>query len=482
MPTNKSVTTENKPPLVSVIVPTYNNATFIVQALHSIFNQNYPACELIVVDDGSTDHTQAVLAPYADRLHLVSQPNAGSAAARNTGLALATGKYVVLLDADDWLLANKFQQQVAMLEANPALGAVHSGWRLVDENGRTIKDVEPWHDAQKLDLATWLKWKPVKMGAMMFRRDWLEKVGYLDPDLRQSHDVDLMLRLALAGCEMRWLKRPTLCYRHHQGSTIRKGATEQAYYALLTLDKFYAQPDLPAAIRQREPNTRYFSTMWVSWHLFRTGFPEEAIPYLARTRELAPYDVTRVVMDWLRHYTKWSTIDGRDLPEIRQMWPCFQQAAGLDDATWTAVSQRLDWWLDVWWYYLQADFDKASQQLGRAPHFSATDLVAMVQFYLIVTPTVATVTAVQRFWQDANQQALIPIAEQYRVTSLYLTLFGQALLDKRWSTACAAWVKALHYGYRPAAWPAWRRFLQAGLTYFSQQSWQTDKVLVNEPV
>lgn len=474
------MTHQHKPALVSVVVPTYNNAAYIQQALQSIFDQNYPHCEIIVVDDGSTDDTQTVLQPYASRLRLIQQPNAGSAAARNTGIQQAHGKYIILLDADDWLLPGKIHKQVALLEANPSLGAVHSGWRLVEEDGTPIKDVEPWRDAPQLDLASWLKWKPVKMGAMIYRRDWLEQVGYLDPTLRQSHDVDLMLRLALAGCQMAWLKEPTLCYRHHLASTMRKGATDQAYYALLALDKFLAQPNLPPAIRRREQNTRYFSTMWVSWHLFRTGFASDAVLYLEKTKKLSPYDVSRTVMDWLRHYARWSVNDGRDPTEIRQMWPYFQQATALADAAWLPIQQQLDWWLDVWWPYLQGDNEQAATQLNRHVRFSAAEYVALVQFYLIVTPTPVSLAAIQQFWQDATQQGLIPHAERHGVATLYLTLFGQALLARRWPMALAALWQAARHGYRPVAWPAWGRFLRAGLTYFSNHPWQTDKVLLDQ--
>jgi glycosyltransferase involved in cell wall biosynthesis len=470
----------SEPALVSVVVPTYNNARYIEQALQSVFHQKYPHCEVIVVDDGSTDDTQTVLRPYASRLRKICQQNAGSAAARNTGLKQASGKYVVLLDADDWLLPDKLHKQVDLLEANPALGAVHSGWRLVTADGSHIKDITPWHDAPKLDLATWLKWKPVKMGAMLFRRDWLEKVGYLDPELQQSHDVDLMLRLALAGCEMIWLKEPTLCYRHHRESTIRKGAVDQAYYALKTMDKFFAQPGLPSHIRHREQITRYFSTMWVSWHLFRTGFAGEAVPYLEKTRNLSPIDIERLVMDWVRHYVRWSYVDGRDPTETRQMWPYFQQAARLDDITWLPLQQRLDWWLDMWWHYLQGNWEQAAQQLGQYRDFSPAEFVSMVQFYLLVSPALVTITTVQQFWQDATRQGLIPKAEQYRAATLYLTLFGQTVLSGRLSIALPALLKAMQYSYHPAAWPAWGRFLQAGLAYISSQFWQTGKVLVNQ--
>ncbi|MCA9271314.1 MAG: glycosyltransferase family 2 protein, partial [Planctomycetales bacterium] len=156
-------------PTISVVIPTFNCAGYIGRALDSVFSQDYAPLEVIIVDDGSTDDTIAALEPYNDRIRLLRQANAGSAAARNAGLAQATGEFVALLDADDWFLPNKFHTQAAMLAADPSLAAVHSGWRIVDEDGSWRKDVEPWRVAPNLSLAELLKWKPVKMGAMLFR-------------------------------------------------------------------------------------------------------------------------------------------------------------------------------------------------------------------------------------------------------------------------------------------------------------------------
>jgi hypothetical protein len=184
-------------------------------------------------------------------------------------------------------------------------------------------------------------------------------------------------------------------------------------------------------------------------------------------------------MDWQRHYASRSHIDGRDTQDIRLMWPKFQQAAQLDDVAWQSVEKALDWWLDVWWFYLQGAYGRAAQNLQQAPTFNAETLVAMVQFYLIVSPLPATLTAVNQFWADAIRQGLVTQKEKQKVTMLYLTLFGQALLAKRAQVALAALMAALRYVYHPGTWQAWLLFLKAGLTYFGQKPWHTDKTLVN---
>src|SRR5207253_9919703 len=110
------------PVSVSLVIATFNHARFLGAALDSALAQTLKRVEVIVVDDGSTDETPAVLARYADRVRVVRQPNRGLAAARNTGLAAARGTYVSFLDADDVAMPTKLAVQVAVLEAAPTVG------------------------------------------------------------------------------------------------------------------------------------------------------------------------------------------------------------------------------------------------------------------------------------------------------------------------------------------------------------------------
>lgn len=468
-------------PQISVIIPTYNSKAYIARALQSVFDQAYPAVQIIVVDDGSTDNTAEILAPYTDRIHLITQANAGSAVARNTGLAQATGEYVALLDADDWFLPGKFHKQAAMLQARPSLGAVHSGWRIVDAAGTLLSEVQPWGNVPKLNLISWAQWRPVKMGAMLYRRHWLQKVGFFDPALRHSQDVDLMLRLALAGCPMVWLYEPTLCYRHHPHSTIRSQAVQHPQYALAALDKFFARPDLPPMIRRQEAHIRYYQLLWEAWHLYRSGYAAEGAPYLQQSLPYSPYPVGQTVQDWLRNYARWSADDGSTPLALKQMWPHFQKASGLAETAWQRVAYRLDWWLEVWWHYLQEDYDRARCQLALYNQLSAIELVLMVQFFAIFSPNPVTLAMIARFWQDVQQTGLAPPAEHRRVTALYLTLFAQALLDRQARTAVPLLAAALRAGWHPRMWPVWLRFLRTGWLVLTGRRRQAVRLLLHLP-
>src|SRR5437016_1233967 len=112
------------PLLVSAVIPAYNYARFVCRAVDSVLAQTYPHLECIVVDDGSTDNTLEVLAPYGDHIRVITQKNAGLSAARNTGVRNAGGEYVGFLDADDWWQPQKIAKQVALAEKRPELGAI----------------------------------------------------------------------------------------------------------------------------------------------------------------------------------------------------------------------------------------------------------------------------------------------------------------------------------------------------------------------
>lgn len=111
-------------PLVSVIIPVYNRERYLAEAIDSVFAQTYPAIELIVVDDGSTDRSAEVAQQYLPRLSYHYQSNGGIGSARNAGIALATGEFLAFLDSDDLWMTEKLSLQIAALTADPELDVV----------------------------------------------------------------------------------------------------------------------------------------------------------------------------------------------------------------------------------------------------------------------------------------------------------------------------------------------------------------------
>lgn len=239
---------------VSVIIPTYNRADMIGDAIRSVLDQTYGNWELIVVDDGSTDDTRAVVAGFNDpRTHYVFQQNRGLPAARNTGIRAAQGIYIAFLDSDDCFLPQKLAWQVAALDAEPDTGLVASGYIETDAMLQPLREVASWHAHPELSTPQWLQTCPFISSSVLVRRAWLERVGLFDEDMRYIEDWDLWLRLAHAGCRMRWVERIVSCYRFH-GSNMVRDTTRMRDGMIRMLDKFYAQTALPdelLALRDR---------------------------------------------------------------------------------------------------------------------------------------------------------------------------------------------------------------------------------------
>ncbi|MDP8935957.1 MAG: glycosyltransferase family 2 protein [Cyanobacteriota bacterium] len=200
------MSTATRKPQVSVIIPVYNGDRYIVQAVESALSQTFTDLEIIVVDDGSSDRTQQVLQPYLDRIRYIYQENQGVGVARNRACELAHGKFLAFLDADDYFLPSKLEKQVACFDADPTLDMVQTGWLIVDETGREISAIQPWQQASKLDLESFILYKCVRPSAMILRRTWWEKLGGFDSHFPLAEDLDFALRLALKGCKAVWLE------------------------------------------------------------------------------------------------------------------------------------------------------------------------------------------------------------------------------------------------------------------------------------
>ncbi len=479
-------------PKISVVIPAYNNADYITTALQSITVQEYPNVEIIVVDDGSTDETKQRVEDYGQDVVLISQANAGPAAARNTGLEVATGEFVAFLDADDWFLPSKFRKQSAALADNPWLGASHSGWTIVDDTGRMLDHAEPWQTAPKLNLATWINHQPVRLGAMLFRRKWLTRVGGFDPAMRQAEDTDLLLRLAIDGCRFEWLKESTHCYRHHGDSLVRSRAIEQVEYGQRVVDKFFSNPKISPSVKKWEPYVRYYTTTWLAWHLFQTGHSELTVALLAKAARVSRFDAKHTLEDWTAQYSSWHLAEGKDTDEVRTMWPYFCKAAHVSEIEWQQIQPSLEWCLDVWQHYSHGNYEvgatqlRANQQIGSSGSRTyAKELAERIHFYVMFTPNSRGLEAIEQLWHDAKKFGFVTSGDRYHLTGLYLGLVGQSLWHNNPRTAVVAMSRAVRAGATLKAWPAWRKSLQLGLNYLSGTTSineERDVVLPLEPV
>jgi len=182
-------------PLVSVVIPCYDQARFLPEAIESVQAQSYPHLELVVVDDGSHDNTSEVAARYPG-VRLVRQENAGLSAARNTGLRHTNGAYLVFLDADDRLLPNALADGLAAFAEHPEAAFVAGRYRTIEAGGREISEF-PMAELGKDPYETLLLGNIIAMhGAVMYQRLTLQAMGGFDPSLDACEDYDVYLRIA----------------------------------------------------------------------------------------------------------------------------------------------------------------------------------------------------------------------------------------------------------------------------------------------
>ncbi len=184
-------------PRVTVLIPAYNAATHLRDAIDSILRQSFTDFELIVVDDASVDGTSAILASYNDpriRVHRFSK-NSGVSAARNMGISLALGEYIALLDADDIAYPKRLELQVAYLDQHPDVAVVGSLVDYIDEKGHGLYRSSPNHPQTMEEVANALAWGCcIINSAVTMRRDVvLKKGGYNGSDVAEDYDLWLKI-------------------------------------------------------------------------------------------------------------------------------------------------------------------------------------------------------------------------------------------------------------------------------------------------
>ncbi len=238
-------------PEIAVIIPTYNRAQMLARALRSVLAQTESDWECVIIDDGSTDDTSAVVESFAEpRFRLLAQANQGPAAARNKGIRAAQARLITFLDSDDQMLPEKLALHRAAFHADDQLGLVASGWKEIDAQGNLIRERLPWLTHPMLDLAGWLTGCPVLGSALTVKGTCLDQVGLFNPDLRVAEDYDLWLRLAYAGCKMQWLPE-LVCLRELHPLGISRHYQEMSRCLPRMFEDFFARPDLPAEVAAR---------------------------------------------------------------------------------------------------------------------------------------------------------------------------------------------------------------------------------------
>ena len=230
-------------PLVSIVVPSYNQAKFLPIALDSVFFQDYPEIEVIICNHGSTDNTSEVIREYIENLKnekvsylsyyddvnnklirkyelrypqnrivkiFESKENIGAVKSYNIGFKNATGKYCMYLVGDDYLLPNAISEMVYVLE-NKKVDVVYADMFVVDNNGRILQKLSKPDWSFKKCLADWFHLGVCRL----YKRKLHNRFGYYDEKYRNAHDYDMFLRFAMGGAKFYHLRKVLYCVRKH---------------------------------------------------------------------------------------------------------------------------------------------------------------------------------------------------------------------------------------------------------------------------
>jgi CMP-N-acetylneuraminic acid synthetase len=206
------------PTPVSIIITARNYAKYLPRAIESALGQSHPNVEVVVVDDGSTDHTAQVLQKFQQvpNLKVVTTTGIGLAAAANQGVAASTGEYIVRLDADDWFEENLALVEATFLDRNPNVGMVYCDYHTVDVHGDIIDHVRRAKVNEEVELLD----RPALAAGAMYRRRCFDVLGGYDASLRYQEDYDFWIRF-IEKFEVRNISLPLMYYRQHGRSMSR---------------------------------------------------------------------------------------------------------------------------------------------------------------------------------------------------------------------------------------------------------------------
>jgi len=254
--------------MVSVIIPTFNNGKYIIQALESVLSQTYREYEIIIIDDGSTDGTPKLLEQFKDRIRYCYQENQGLAIARNRGLEESRGEFSTFLDADDVWLPDNLKMKADVLQKHPEIGGVFSDFSVFDERGiihplgtkpvfpffkRTGKDFHDIFSHQETidggsdreiklyigHIFSELFWGNfILPSSMVFRRDCALETGYFVPQMRTQQDYEYWLRFS-KNYSLGYVDEVLVRYRRHSDQLTNHSNISRIFEAVIEIINRY---------------------------------------------------------------------------------------------------------------------------------------------------------------------------------------------------------------------------------------------------
>jgi len=314
-------------PLITAVIPSYNSARFVPEAIESVLNQTYPQVEVIVVDNDSQDETPQVMQQYQPQVRYIRQENRGLSGSRNRGIEEGRGELFAFLDADDRWRTDKLEKQYAALAGHPEVGLVHTDvyyWE-ADEDRFERRDRQ--REKYAGPCYETLFWgNAVLPSTVLIRRECLDRVGGFDRKIERNstQDYDLWLRIA-RHYEFGYVPEPLVDYRQHEENASRRALILRED-ELYTIEKALAADEqLESRIGSQRVAQRLFELYYdVGYLHFDQGDFTAAHRYFRRARSIRGTSIHNTAL-WL------ATL----LPPrlVRLLRGCKQRLAGTRDAS-----------------------------------------------------------------------------------------------------------------------------------------------------
>ncbi len=264
-------------PAASIIIPNYNHARFIGDAINSVLNQTCPDHEVIVVDDGSRDDSRQVIAQFGDKVNSIFQDNQGLSAARNIGIQAARGAFIGVLDADDMYEPDFIETLVSQMESRPDADGIYCGYRFVDEANRPLPQVEAREVPPDDLFQALVDGNFLVPEAMLVRNYCYEKAGFFDTSLSALEDLDMWLRIA---AQFKIIHTTEVLTRHRILSGSMSSDPDRQYRNRMSVlsKHFGAEPVKGGAWAEAQRNA------------YGHGYLTSAVEYLQVQNESRAYD------------------------------------------------------------------------------------------------------------------------------------------------------------------------------------------------
>ena len=239
----------HRSPRVSVVIPVYNSEDYVAEAIEGVLNQTYQDYEVIVVDDGSTDGSAAVVRSFGDAVRYIFQPNAGVSAATNRGVSLSNGEFIAFLDNDDIWLPEKLERQVAYLDTQPSCGFVNCDMQYISETGDKLDRFLRGYNTRDPYVRLFQKGYVIMCSAVLIRRGVFERTGGFNEAFVAAGLQDMEWMSRVVDCaEVGHLSETLVLYRDHGPRIPRDRARLNEEVYLNTLWERYGH----------DPRTRRF--------------------------------------------------------------------------------------------------------------------------------------------------------------------------------------------------------------------------------